>query len=344
MIYTLGVSQQFARKAVATLTYTGYYSWNQLTATELNPVAGHLIRNSGVPQRLNPSFGSIVYAGNFGSSHYNGVIFSLAQKVKSLDYQASYTWSHALDYGVSDTRYTFNGGNNDGYPDQHLIGTGYYASSSFDEPNSFKISGSYTLPAPSQRILKEVAGGWQTTSLFVAQSGTPFTAQNFSGYAGGNNDGGCIVGGQFQSVTCGDFNADGSTDDYPNVSPTVQHKFKHGQYTQQGGVFGRHAIAYNNIQEPNGFTAPLPGTEGNEARNSFRNPGLFEWDQSILKNNALPWLGGEKANLQVRVDCFNVINHTNFLGLDDNLASGTFGQATSSLQPRIIQLGARFEF
>ncbi len=346
--YTLGVSQQFAHSTVATVTYTGSYSWDQLTATDFNRVAGDLIRNSGVPQRLNSSFGSVIYAGNFGSSHYNGVIFSLAQRVKSLDYQASYTWSHALDYGVGDTRYTFsdgpNSGNNDGYPDQHLIGTGYYGSSSFDEPNSFKISGSYTLPAPSQRILKQIAGGWQTTSLFVAQSGTPFTVQNFSAYAGGNNNGGCIAGGQFQSVTCGDFNADGLADDYPNVSPTTRRKFKHGEYTQQGGVFGRHAIAYNNIQEPNGFTAPAPGTEGNEARNSFRNPGLFEWDQSILKNNALPWLGGEKANLQLRVDGFNVINHTNFNALDDNLASGTFGQATSSLQPRIIQLGARFEF
>ncbi len=342
--YTLGVSQQFAHKAVATVTYTGSYSWDQLTATDFNRVAGDLIRNNGVPQRLNPSFGSIVYAGNFGSGHYNGVIFSLAQKVKSLDYQASYTWSHALDYGVSDTRYTFNNGNNDGYPDQHLIGTGYYGNSSFDEPNSFKISGSYTLPAPTQRILKQVAGGWQTTSLFVAESGAPFTVQNFQAYGGGANNGGCIVGGQLQSVTCGDFNADGNADDYPNVSPGVQHKFKHSQFTQTGGVFGRHAITYNNIQEPNSFTAPAPGTEGDETRNTFRNPGLFEWDQSILKNNAFPWFGGEKANLQLRVDCFNVINHTNFLGLDNNLASGTFGQATSSLQPRIIQLGARFEF
>ena len=51
----------------------------------------------------------------------------------------------------------------------------------------------------------------------------------------------------------------------------------------------------------------------------------------MLKNNALPWFRSEKSNLQLRVDGFNVINHTNFSTLDYNLASGIFGQATSSL-------------
>ncbi len=347
--YTLGVSQQFGLGAVASVTYTGSYSWNQLSGTDFNRTAGDLIRNSGTLNRLNPSFGSITYAGNFDQGNYNSVIFALQQHFKSVDYQASYTWSHALDYGTCDTRYVFNNGT-DCPPDQHAIGTGYYGASSFDEPNNFKLAGSYMLPSPKIRGLEQVAGGWQITSLFIAQSGTPWTAENYAAWAGGANDGGCALNGQIQSVTCGDYNADGYNQDVPSVLPGTLHKFKHNQYARPGGVFGTHNITVTeagvpvSIQEPNGFSAPLAGTEGNESRNTFRNPGLFEWDASVLKNNKLPWLGGEKANLQLRVDGFNVINHTNFNSLDYNLADSTFGQATSSLQPRIIQLGARFEF
>jgi len=348
--YTLGVSQQFAYNAVATITYTGSYSWDQLTASDFNRSAGDLIRNAGVPQRLNPSFGSIIYAGNFSSNRYDSVIFALQQRIKSLDYQDSYTWSHALGYGTCDTRYTFNN-NLDCPPDQHALGTGYYGNSSFDEPNDFKLSGSYTLPSPKLRYIKEAAGGWQVTTLFVAQSGTPYTVENYSAWGGGANDGGKIVNGQFTTVTAGDYNADGTGQDYPNVDRNIRRSFTHKQLTQPGGIFGRKVTQDSTNGDPIGFTAPLPGTQGNEARNSFRNPGLFEWDASVLKNTALPWFQGEKSNLQLRVDGFNVINHTNFgtgnTGanvIDNNLASGTFGQATSSLQPRIIQLGARFEF
>ncbi len=165
----------------------------------------------------------------------------------------------------------------------------------------------------------------------MAQSGTPFTVENYAQFSPAT-----IVNGQYTNVQAGDYNADGYAQDYPNVARNVQRKYSHGQVTQAGGgVFAN---------QMNAFTAPLPGTEGNEGRNTFRNPGLFEWDASVLKNNKLPWFGAESANLQLRVDGFNVINHTNFNAIDNNLASGTFGQATSSLQPRIIQLGARFEF
>ncbi len=328
--YAVGVSQEFFNYMVSSVIYTGSYSWNQLTATDFNRVAGDLIRNPNNPQRLNPSFGSIIYAGNFGSENYNSAIFGLAQHVGKLDYQASYTWSHALGYGTCSTRYVYSN-QNDCPPDQHLLGTGYYGSSTFDTRNNFKLTGSYVLPSPSQRILKQVAGGWQTTTLFVAQSGTPFTVENYANFSPSS-----IVNGQFTNVMAGDYNADGNPQDYPNIASNVQRKYTHRQVTQTGGgVFAAQMAA---------FTAPAPGTEGNESRNTFRNPGLFEWDASVLKNNALPWFQGEKANLQLRVDGFNVINHTNFLTIDNNLASGTFGQSTQSLQPRIIQLGARFEF
>jgi hypothetical protein len=52
----------------------------------------------------------------------------------------------------------------------------------------------------------------------------------------------------------------------------------------------------------------------------------------------------ERVNLQLRVDAFNIFNHAQFKNPDTNIYSGTFGQITDTYDPRILQLGARFQF
>ncbi len=49
-------------------------------------------------------------------------------------------------------------------------------------------------------------------------------------------------------------------------------------------------------------------------------------------------------NLQLRFEFFNVLNRVNLQNVDGNLNSATFGRSTSTFDPRIIQLGARFAF
>ncbi len=336
--YTLGISQQASYHFIFGITYGGSYSPNQLSATDFNRSAGDLIRNNGTLNRLNPSFGGITYAGNFDQGNYNSVIFSATQTIGKLSYQASYTFSHALDYGNCGTRYTYSNGSNgaqttDCPADQHQLGTSYYGSSSFDEPNNFKVTGSYELPSPHERLLKSVAGGWQVTTLIVAQSGTPFTAFNYANYSAS-----CLTANTGNTVQCGDYNADGYNIDLPNIATAKRGgKFSHSQYIN--GVFNRDAQGRTTE-----FTAPTPGTEGDESRNQFRNPRLFEFDASVLKNTSLPWFGGERADAQLRLDGFNVVNHTNLGTVDYDVSHQTFGQALSTLQPRILQLGARFSF
>jgi hypothetical protein len=41
---------------------------------------------------------------------------------------------------------------------------------------------------------------------------------------------------------------------------------------------------------------------------------------------------------------FNILNHAEFKGPSTNINSGIFGQITSTYDPRIIQLAARFQF
>ena len=55
----------------------------------------------------------------------------------------------------------------------------------------------------------------------------------------------------------------------------------------------------------------------------------------------------ESKSLQLRLEGFNVFNHTQFFGpqtIDGNISSSTFGQAVSADPPRLVQLAAKFFF
>jgi hypothetical protein len=86
--------------------------------------------------------------------------------------------------------------------------------------------------------------------------------------------------------------------------------------------------------------SPARGVLGNIGRNTERADGLVSWNASVAKSFAL----GERARLQVRAEVFNAMNTTNYNPPDGVLSSPTFGQATSALDPRQIQLAMRFSF
>jgi hypothetical protein len=55
-------------------------------------------------------------------------------------------------------------------------------------------------------------------------------------------------------------------------------------------------------------TPPAPLTFGNMGRNIFRGPSFREWDFSISKI----WKFGERIQMQLRGEFFNILNHPNF--------------------------------
>jgi hypothetical protein len=48
--------------------------------------------------------------------------------------------------------------------------------------------------------------------------------------------------------------------------------------------------------------------------------------------------------MQLRGEAFNVFNHTNWVGLSNNITAGNYGQITSAADARRLQLGAKFNF
>jgi hypothetical protein len=317
--YVIGVEHQLPWKLVAGANYSGSRSYDALNGTDVNRFAGGAVLTGGGENitRLNSSFGGINYVTNSNANTYNAMILTLRGRAGARgNFQASYTFSHAKSYPEAGTRFDQDNtsfGTPLNIPDQNAYFS-YYADANYDVRQRFSFSGAYTLPGLHSGVGRVLTSGWEITSIAAIQSGTPFwVIDNRSLGAGG------------------DYNADGVNYDIPNT-PTTDFTGSHSRQAYINGLF-----------TASDFTAPAAGTEGNEKRNIYRNPGLIQVDASVLKNNHLPWLG-EQGNLQFRFDFLNLFNHVNLGPVDPFMGDASFGKVTTALSARQLQLGVRFSF
>ena len=77
------------------------------------------------------------------------------------------------------------------------------------------------------------------------------------------------------------------------------------------------------------------GTFGNSGRNTVEGPGYQNVNLALMKRLPL----GARSKLQLRLEAFNLFNHTNFNQPDNFLGSPTFGQILSAQSPRTISAG-----
>jgi hypothetical protein len=94
---------------------------------------------------------------------------------------------------------------------------------------------------------------------------------------------------------------------------------------------------------PGAFTVNALGTVGDARRRYFSGPGMFNTDLVLQRNISFT----ETKVLQLRVETFNIFNHTQFFGpaaVNGDLNNPLFGQVVSAAAPRLIQLAAKFQF
>jgi len=294
---------------VASVLYSGSHTSNLVGngnlggvvsyGVDINSKPGDLIGTppNTLPTRLNPSFGAINYTQNDRVANYNGVTFDVRARVSRGFFDASYTRSSSKD-DASRFPTAIN-------PHQ------YYGPSPWDAPNRFALSFNYELPGLNggQGFAGRATGGWGLSGTSIYQTGYPFTVFTSANFWNG-----------------GDYNADGDTFDFPNVSG----------YSQ-----GTSRSAYvSGVFSTGQFSAPAAGTEGNEKFNQFRNPAFIQTDTTVYKNTHIT----ERLNFQIRFEFFNLFNHANFQNIQGDLSAGNFGKVTSQTLPRWWQIGGKLTF
>jgi len=92
------------------------------------------------------------------------------------------------------------------------------------------------------------------------------------------------------------------------------------------------------------FSVPAMNVRGNSGFGTVRGPGQNRVDLSLAKTFPLY----ENLHLEFRADAFNVLNHTNWSGVNTTYPSGSgqfpFGQVNGAYEARIVQVAGKVVF
>jgi TonB dependent receptor/Carboxypeptidase regulatory-like domain len=255
-------------------------------------------------------------------SNYNSLQVRFQKRTShGLEFEASYTYSHALDDASSASLGSQNQGDFRLQTDPRLE----YGNADFDVRHRFVLSYAYELPFGKNKaiagnatgVLNRIIGDWQVAGITTASTGNWFTPTDISNDRS-NSDGGGTV-----------FNAS-----RPNVVGDPN-----GKACAPATLFNTCAFATNEIF----------GSFGDARRNIIRGPGFQNWDLSLFKTFPI----SENKRLEFRAEFFNAFNHMNpeFANpttTNENIAtelgSPGFGQAQAARDPRFIQFALKFYF
>jgi hypothetical protein len=351
----MGLEYQLPRDTVLEVSYGGsrglklfaFYNGNQETptanaadATAPRRPANNSAPGAGpctlaTPDNCNPALDTTI--GTFRSntqSNYNSLQVRLEKRFShGLQYEAAYTFAHALDNASSASLGSVNNGD---FQDQRFPNANY-SNADFDVRHRFVFSYVYDLPfgrghrfaGNSSGVVNQILGNWQMTGVFSAATGNYYTATDIVSVA--NADCGGTVG-----FNCARPNLVGN----PNATPCVP-----------GTLFNTCAFAHNDVQ----------GTFGNAGRNIIQGPGYKTWDTSLVKQFPIR----EQMRFEFRAEFFNILNHVNYLfgqfggisaeptplELDPNNINtaanpraSSFGYPLAARDPRQIQFALKFYF
>jgi hypothetical protein len=108
------------------------------------------------------------------NSNYNAFVAEIVNRsLKSIQFDANYTWSHALDYAQNASTQ----GAAESWYDPYGNTKVNYGNSNYNVPQRFVGYVLYNFPnLPSSNLLKWAVNGWSINDSFQMQNGLPFTA------------------------------------------------------------------------------------------------------------------------------------------------------------------------
>jgi len=240
-----------------------------------------------------------------GKQSYRGMILTLRRTSARTSLAANYALSHC--YGSPD-----GGG---GGTTNVSAGYNIPANPGFDDGNctadrlqNFSMTGSVETPRFESRAMRAVASSWRLVGSFRATTGSWLT----------------IATGVDRVL-----NGQAGTQRVNQISDNVMADAS----TNPANGFIRYL-------DPAAFAQPALGTLGTMGRNLIRGPDTKNLDMALTRSFSI---GGTRA-IEVRLEAFNAMNWFEWGNPNTSFAAATFGQISSSLSPRVLQLATKFTF
>jgi Carboxypeptidase regulatory-like domain len=351
MQWNLVVQRQLGNDWLVSATYVGSESYHLWDSYQMNPavyipgtcVAGQYGLTkpgpcsttgnqnyrrafvlAGYPGTLfangSPAFGYVDSFDDGATSSYNGLLLSVQKRFsKGFSMFGNYTWSHCIgDLSIGDS--TGNAGAglanplNRAYDRSNCQSNEIGGTFSADRRQIFNLTLVYQAPRFSNTWANAFLSDWKFAPIFSAKSAYWVSAYLSTDVA---------------------LNGDSG-----NERP-VQ-------------VLGNPLCANPGPScwiNPKAFTTPAPGTLSPLLRNNIPGPSFFQLDMALSREFPIR----EAYRFEIRGEAFNLTNsfragvslpslQAGGSGLNTTFGTPTFGQITSALDPRIVQVAAKFTF
>jgi hypothetical protein len=343
--WSLEVQQAVGWHTTLNVMYVGNHgSHEEFSSQALNAYASPAFGNlpTSVPDSR---FGVVSQANNVANSNYNGLIVTANHSFSGgFQFQASYTWSHALDE-ISNNSLSPFGLNTLGlyadviYPQNPTNLQGNYGNADYDIRQNFTMNYVWNdaLRHVSHWGPNALMKGWTVSGTLFAHTGLPFTAysSNVTGALEATNYG---PGGGAQYIFANQTGGAASCGaSAATVNPTT-------------GLAAAPCMSSAQFSDPtNNF--------GDEVRNQNRGPHYFDTDFAIEKGFGIPRWEGAQFSIGARF--FNLFNHPDFYFPVMNADSSQFGQIIQTVStptsiygsglgadasPRVIQFQGKLTF
>ena len=358
--FNLVIERELPGRIVAVVSYVGSLGRHNQFTIEGNPItkSGHDAcladptcsltgsRNNQAslypshtlyPQAIDPSTGSTYFHSvglitTEGSSNYNSLQLSATKQSHGIQGQASYTYSHSLDDSSS-----FEGAGFGGQRGYNQFQKGLnYGNSDQDARHRLVLAPLYTVPYHSSggpfSLLNLLGSGWQVSGIASFATGFPFDIS----YQGTTSRSLYCASGDFY-YTCPDI---------PNQIAPLKRVDPRALTTANGAHNWFDGLKFDPTKPATAtasFSAEAVGTFGNLGRNRFHGPGILNTDAQLSKNFRYS-TSDEAKVIELRIEGYNIFNHTQFDNPNGNYSSSNFGKVTSAAAGRQIQLAGKIYF
>jgi hypothetical protein len=323
--YNVALQHQFPKGILAEAAYVGSQGHKLLYGFNINQDRPGP-NGTTIPAPFPNIPAQVVSRRAVGNSVYHSGQFKAEKRFsQGVFLLATYTWSKSIDDSPSE--FLDFGSVQNQFDPRSSRGL-----SEFDVTHRFGLSYVWEIPfgkgkrwgSDANPFLRGVFGNWQTTALFVARSGTPFTV----------TVGSQIPGGDARPNVIGD-------PELPKSQRTVDHWFNTAAFVP-------------NCDVPLNPDNTCPGNllPGDASRGILRGPGYVNLDVGLMKFIKLT----ETKRLQFRAEAFNVANTPHFFNPVESMQDPNFGKITEgahtqsfgetqrTFSNRELQLAIKFEF
>jgi hypothetical protein len=313
--WNLAIQHQFPGAMALEVGYLGNHQSHQLLQPDPNACPVLYTANTAITctdLRPYPDIGSISGTASFGFGNYDAMTASLQKRMTNgLQFQAAYTWGHAL----ANSGTTLSGSNGLYNIDGTNISKSY-TTASWDIRQNFTTSFNYELPfgrgqkygASLNKIALVALGNWHMNGVLSLRTGQPFTLDSS----------GCVDVG---AGGCGPVLISGNANAAPSGGRSPSEWFNTANFAPTGSQ----GLSIGNV-----------GLQSNVG------PPTRTLDFSVFKDFAFT----ERMKLQFRAEGTNVANTPQYNAPDQNQQDANFGKITSTQNgtERHIQFALRLQF